>query len=244
MMAWYRRCAFIASLILLAGCAANVATVPIGAGRDAPRSAFRAAFAGNTAMKQHQYSVLYSFTGYADGSWPRGGVIEDASGAFYGTTQLGGSSHTCVPYNKATCGTVFKLTPSPSGYSESVLHSFTGRGSDGADPMAGLTFDKDGALYGTTSSDDRDNGCGTVFKLASVGSGYTESIVYRFPGPRFPRRGGCEPEAGLVFRKRWRALRYHGIWRSQGEGSLQVKALGFTAHGTHHASICLTTMGV
>jgi len=97
MMAWYRRCAFSGSLILLARCGANVATVPIGAGRDAPRSAFRAALAGNTALKQHQYSVLYSFTGYADGSWPRGGVIEDASGAFYGTTQLGGTSHTCVP---------------------------------------------------------------------------------------------------------------------------------------------------
>ncbi len=200
MMAWYRRCAFSASLILLAGCGANVATVPIGAGRDAPRSAFRAALAGNTALKQHQYSVLYSFTGYADGSWPRGGVIEDASGAFYGTTQLGGSSHTCVPYNEATCGTVFKLTPSPSGYSESVLHSFTGRGSDGADPMAGVTFGQDGALYGTTSSADRGNGCGTLFKLTPSASGYTESTIYKFPS-RTCRRHGGNPEASVVFAK-------------------------------------------
>ena len=169
-------------------------------------------------MKQRQYSVLYSFTGYADGSWPRGGVIEDASGAFYGTTQLGGSSHTCAPYNKATCGTVFKLTPSPSGYTESVLHSFTGRRSDGADPMAGLTFGQDGALYGTTSSADRDNGCGTVFKLTPAGSGYTESTVYKFPGPTLPIRHGGNPEAGVVFGK-WHALWYDGMGRSPGEGA-------------------------
>ncbi|MGC1380527.1 MAG: choice-of-anchor tandem repeat GloVer-containing protein [Candidatus Baltobacteraceae bacterium] len=152
-------------------------------------------------MKQHQYSVLYSFTGYADGSWPRGGVIEDASGAFYGTTQLGGSSHTCVPYNKATCGTVFKLTPSPSGYTESVVHSFTGRRSDGADPMAGLILGEDGALYGTTSSDDRGNGCGTLFELTPSASGYMESTIYTFPNPRAGRGAPpCEPEAGLILR--------------------------------------------
>ncbi|MGB9651284.1 MAG: choice-of-anchor tandem repeat GloVer-containing protein [Candidatus Cybelea sp.] len=123
-----------------------------------------AALLGRTSYESHQYTVLYSFTGYADGSWPRGGVIVDASGAFYGTTELGGSSHDCVPYNKATCGTVFKPTPSPSGYTESVIHSFTGRHSDGADPMAGLVFGADGALYGT-SANGGTYGEGMVFRI-------------------------------------------------------------------------------
>ena len=45
-------------------------------------------------------------------------------------------------------GTVFKLTPSGSGYKESVLYSFSGL-SDGAYPRAGLLW-LNGELYGTT----------------------------------------------------------------------------------------------
>ncbi len=44
-----------------------------------------------------------------------------------------------------------------------VLHTFTHYG-DGGEPMAGLTMDRDGNLYGTTSAGGA--GYGTVFKLS------------------------------------------------------------------------------
>src|SRR5438128_1319851 len=73
-------------------------------------------------------------------------------------------------------GTVFKLTPprpGETGWSETVLYRFAG-GADGWSPLAVLTADATGALYGTTLYGGvgrcQDNwgfvaGCGTVFKL-------------------------------------------------------------------------------
>ncbi|MGB6521354.1 MAG: choice-of-anchor tandem repeat GloVer-containing protein, partial [Candidatus Cybelea sp.] len=57
---------------------------------------------------------------------------------------------------------VFKLTPSEAGYSETILHSFTG-GSDGATPKAGLSLDGKGNLYGTASGGGTHYG--TVFEV-------------------------------------------------------------------------------
>src|SRR5579863_3904463 len=53
-----------------------------------------------------QETVLYRFTGRADGSNPQGGVIQDAQGNIYGTTYWGGDTSSCIPYG---CGVVFKL---------------------------------------------------------------------------------------------------------------------------------------
>ena len=128
-------------------------------------------------------STLWGFGGENDGSSPSAGLVFDGKGALYGTTAFGG-------YYRS--GTVFKLTPSGSGYSESILHSFWG-GSDGANPHAGLIFDDKGALYGTTSGGY--NGSGTVFKLTPSGSGYSESILYSFSGGS----DGANPYAGLIF---------------------------------------------
>jgi uncharacterized repeat protein (TIGR03803 family) len=46
-------------------------------------------------------TVLYRFTGGADGTYPLASLIFDVNGALYGTTNLGGASN---------WGTVFKLT--------------------------------------------------------------------------------------------------------------------------------------
>ena len=95
-------------------------------------------------------TVLYSFTGGADGGSPVARLVRDAKGNLYGTTTTGGAS-----FN----GTVFEL--SATGM-ETVLHSFT-RGSDGAHPESGL-LRAGGSLYGTTfygGPNDR----GTVFKV-------------------------------------------------------------------------------
>jgi uncharacterized repeat protein (TIGR03803 family) len=135
--------------------------------------------------------VLYAFLGGTDGAIPEGNLLMDKSGALYGTTGQGGTGGSpCI----GGCGTVFKLTPSGSGYTESVLYSFQG-GSDGLGPQASLIGDSAGALYGTTSGGGGaaacPRGCGTVFKLTPSGSTYSESVLYRFQGGvsdgKFPR---------------------------------------------------------
>lgn len=136
----------------------------------------------------YKESVLYSFCPQAsceDGSNPRSTLILDASGAIYGTTLFGGSKNG---------GVVFKLTPSPSGYTESVLHEFTG--ADGRYPEAGVVADAGRALYGTTASGGRGcaTGCGVVFKLAPKGSQYTETVLHEFAGGD----DGADPNAGLL----------------------------------------------
>jgi uncharacterized repeat protein (TIGR03803 family) len=120
-------------------------------------------------------TILYSFQGGSDGDYPRGGLIA-VNAALYGTTEDGGS---------ADSGTVFELTPSGSGYTESVVHSFQGA-EDGKQPEAALCAGPDGALYGTTIIGGI-NSDGTVFKLVPTSSGYTESVLWRF---------GTSPEDG------------------------------------------------
>ena len=87
------------------------------------------------------YTVLYRFTGQADGGNPFSGVVGDAAGNLYGTSRDGGST-SC----SGGCGVVYKVTPSGQ---ETVLHSFTG-GADGQNPYASLVLDGAGNLYGTT----------------------------------------------------------------------------------------------
>jgi uncharacterized repeat protein (TIGR03803 family) len=84
-------------------------------------------------------TVLYSFTGGADGGYAQAGLIGDASGNLYGTTRLGGESSCGPPYG---CGTVFKVDKTGR---ETVLHAFVG-GSDGATPYAQLLRDPVGNL--------------------------------------------------------------------------------------------------
>ena len=56
--------------------------------------------------------VLYSFTGGDDGSQPFAGVVLDAAGNLYGTAQAGGAHG---------AGVVFELSPSQSGWTETVF---------------------------------------------------------------------------------------------------------------------------
>jgi uncharacterized repeat protein (TIGR03803 family) len=112
-------------------------------------------------------TVLYSFTGGADGAETFAGVIRDAEGNLYGTTYLGGSFSGSLCAGVGGCGVVFKLDPAGK---ETVLHTFTGD-ADGANPNAGLLQDLEGNLYGTASdggdlSCNPPGGCGVVFKTA------------------------------------------------------------------------------
>jgi uncharacterized repeat protein (TIGR03803 family) len=122
-------------------------------------------------------TVLYSFRSGNDGSGPYAGLIMDEKGALYGTTVLGGSGG---------YGTVFKLAPSGSGYTESILYSFQGPPYDGAAPYGGLTavggglaLAAGGKVIGMTSSSGN-RGCGIVYELTVSGSRAKESVLWNF----------------------------------------------------------------
>jgi uncharacterized repeat protein (TIGR03803 family) len=131
-------------------------------------------------------TILYSFkSNGTGGEYPWAGVAI-WKGNLYGTTHGGGA------YGS---GTVFKLTPTEAGWTETILHSF-GNGTDGAYPVAGLILDKKGNLYGMTPAGGAyvcgSEGCGTVFKLTPSG---TETILYNFENNG---TDGNTPWAGLV----------------------------------------------
>jgi len=82
------------------------------------------------------------------------GVILDKAGNLYGTTGVGGSHGE---------GVVYKLSRQVSGsWKYTLLHTFNG--SDGAEPVATLTFRPDGKLYGTTATGGVHGG-GVVFQM-------------------------------------------------------------------------------
>src|SRR5215813_1188332 len=104
------------------------------------------------------HTVLYNFTGGADGGEPYKGVTLDAAGNLYGTAVTGGGG-SC----EGGCGTAFKLTKNGSSYDFSVIHTFTG-GHDGSGPGAPLAIDRFGNLYGMTPTGG-DFGVGTIYLL-------------------------------------------------------------------------------
>lgn len=132
-------------------------------------------------------SVLYSFAGGRDGAVPYSGVIFDAAGNLYGTTTLGGAH---------SVGTVYELTPSQSGWSETILFAF-----DGSDhsftPYGGVIFDRQGNLYGTACGGP--NGGGTVYELLPSNGGWAYNLVYGFSGYAGPRDAPTMDASGNIF---------------------------------------------
>jgi len=99
--------------------------------------------------------VLYSFKGgFNDGFFPVAGVIADAAGNLYGTTNSGGD------YGY---GTAFELVNSYGTHTEKILFSFGGYVGDGNGP-SGLVMDAAGDLYGATQAGGV-TGFGSVFVL-------------------------------------------------------------------------------
>ena len=135
--------------------------------------------------------VLHSFGGGGDGDGANGtsGVIRDAAGNLYGTTQLGGFDNQ---------GVVFKVSGTGK---EKALYRFTG-GMDGIGPTAGLVRDGAGNLYGvsyfgglTKGCAVTTSGCGTFFKLSPNGKGgWKETVLYKFKGGS----DGAYPYSGLI----------------------------------------------
>jgi uncharacterized repeat protein (TIGR03803 family) len=115
-------------------------------------------------------SVLYSFTGGADGSEGYSSVLFDSAGNLYGTTYDGGANG---------AGVVFELSPEGGTWTETVLYSFCSEAAcaDGEYPLTNLIMGKAGSLYGVTLLGGP-AGYGTVFELRRSGSGWKEHVIY------------------------------------------------------------------
>ena len=215
-----------------------------------------------------------TFKGDGDGAGPTAGLILDGQGVLYGTTLSGGIK------GCALCGTAFKLTPSESGYTERVLHRFRGGPNDGNAPYGGLLRDGRGALYGTTSfggsaacaSSGPPPGCGTVFELTPLRTGYVESILHNFQGGaegNWPEstliandRGsllfgtttsggvsnsnsGCFETCGTIFELRPQGSSYtfKTLHRFSGNGGGAIPIAGLISDGTGRALLGTTETG-
>jgi uncharacterized repeat protein (TIGR03803 family) len=126
-------------------------------------------------------TVLYSFTGGADGANPVAGLALDPAGNLYGTTEFGGAA--------CNCGVVFRLDKTGK---ETVLYSFAGGSADGAHPVAGVTLNlSKKRLYGTTYIGGP-SGRGVVFEIDGNGQ---EKVLHSFTGSAID---GGHPLAGLA----------------------------------------------
>lgn len=100
-------------------------------------------------IKSKKETILYTFTGGADGGYPASGLVRDSKGNLFGTTQIGGANND---------GVVFVV----KGKKETVLHSFDG--TDGSSPLTSPLVEFKGTLYGSTIGGGAD-GDGTIFSL-------------------------------------------------------------------------------
>jgi uncharacterized repeat protein (TIGR03803 family) len=144
---------------------------------------------GNWAEK-----ILHNFNyNGGDGVQPVSGLTFDGAGNLYGAA--GGGVY--------GFGTVFELTPSPSGnWKEKILHNFNPKAGDGSNPGSILTIDASGNLYGTTLSGGRFS-YGTIYELTpAAGGGYSEKIVHNFSGTlksgNLDGSDGREPESAVI----------------------------------------------
>lgn len=172
---------------------------------DASGNLYGTTYAGGThglgtifqVTRAGQETVLYSFAGGADGANPESKLVFDTVGDLYGTTFAGGA------YGG---GTAFVFT---KGGVEKVLHSF-GNGTDGANPVAGLTLTKKWGIFGTTSAGGA-HGYGTVFVIWPTTSGWQEMTLHDFA----LQGDGGTPYGGLVFDQ---SGRLYGTTTAGGQG--------------------------
>ncbi len=130
-------------------------------------------------------SILHSFAGAGDGSYPAASLIFDQQGNLYGTARYGGDLSCNFSQG---CGTVFELSPSGSEWKETTLYTFEVN-DVGIDPEGGLVFDGSGNLFGTVPAGGTNRG--TVYELQPSGGSWTASALEQF-------RGNGGPVAGLT----------------------------------------------
>jgi hypothetical protein len=139
---------------------------------------------GKPALGDWPQTVLHSFCSNADcadGAFPASGLLIDGAGNLFGTTFGGGmKDRHCQDIGVGGCGTAYKIVPNGTQSQETVLYDFCAAKNcgDGGYPLAGLTLDASGNLYGATlygGGNGDGFGGGAVFKLDA-----TEQALYRF----------------------------------------------------------------
>jgi len=132
------------------------------------------------------HSVLYSFcsaNACGDGAGPSGLTL-DKAGNLYGVTASGGTG---CPTDG--CGTVYQMTPSNGGWTQTVLYYFDQNKGGGFFPAPIVTLDERGNLYGTTYVGGANN-FGDVFELKHTNKSWTELVLYSFTGGEGGANGG------------------------------------------------------
>jgi uncharacterized repeat protein (TIGR03803 family) len=164
-------------------------TTAFGGGTDGDGVVFELSPKGGGQWSQ---KVLFTFAAArgAAGYRPNARLVL-RGGNLYGTTESGGVN--------GNNGTVFEIKHLKTGlWQEQVLYSFCAQFqcADGSSPIAELTFDKYGNLYGTTFSGGTSTWPGVVFELTKPTRGHRiETVVYNFTATS----DGFNPHAGLVF---------------------------------------------
>jgi uncharacterized repeat protein (TIGR03803 family) len=118
-------------------------------------------------------SVIYNFNAGSDSNacLPTSGVVLDAQGNLYGTASGCGTNG---------YGSVYMLTRSGTGWTETPLHQFAG-GADGEYPYGGLAWDASGNLYGTTWGGPTAP-AGTIFQLTNNEGSWIFHTIYSVGG--------------------------------------------------------------
>jgi uncharacterized repeat protein (TIGR03803 family) len=135
-------------------------------------------------FKSRVETVLHSFQGAPDGADPIAGLVQDASGNFFGVAYRGGAEN---------FGTMFELSLAGDF---TRLYSFSHPATEGCGPAGTLVMDVSGNLYGTTYFGGTSEGRGTVFEYSSK---ETYTTLKNFaPGGALPR-SGLHLQAGKLY---------------------------------------------
>jgi uncharacterized repeat protein (TIGR03803 family) len=149
-----------------------------------------AVFSLTPSQNQYNELILASFQGGGDGANPMSGLVEDASGTFYGVTANGGGAPACTN----GCGTFYSVAIlQGQNYLERKLYTFQG-GSLSANPASQILIDASGVVRGTASGGSA--GKGTAYALTASGNAYDETVLYDFG--KGSAKEGAIPRAGLL----------------------------------------------
>ena len=117
-------------------------------------------------------TILHDFGAIGDGFYPASADLAfDQEGNVYGTTSSGGGGN-CGEFG---CGTVYQLSPTYGGWTETLLYRFE-FGSD-SEPQGGLVINSAGNLYGTAAAGGSGNS-GTVFEMSFANGSWSKNTIF------------------------------------------------------------------